>query len=96
MIKVYYNKYQFQKGEEEGKKTVAGYELKGEVEYVPSTNNKIVVGASEDDKADWEVFQKALKEYLEYFLKELLSRADEQEKADENKLLLDHFIIVQK
>lgn len=99
MIKVYYNKYQFQKGEEEGKKSVPGCTLHGEVKYVPGTNNKIVVGPEEEDKEDWNVFSGAMREYMEYFHNELLTRVEENKKAsyaEGNALLEDNFIVVQK
>lgn len=98
MIKVYYNKYQFLEGEEKGVKNIDG-ELLADVSYVPSTNNKIVIGDSEEDKKDWEKFSASLKAYLTYFEEVLMVRLDEEQKntfKEGTRLLEDNFVIIHR
>ena len=98
MIKVYFNKYQFLDGEEKGVKNLDGA-LHADVKYVASTNNKIVVGESQEDKEDWQVFSANLKAYMGYFDAIMLEREPEEKKAEykeSTKLLEENFLVVQR
>lgn len=102
MIKIFYNKYQFTEGEGKGKTNLEKdgvMLLHTDVEYVPGTNNKIVVGASEEDKEDWEKFSVSMKEFMQYFEDVLMERVQEDKKAsyaDNAKLIEENFVVVQK
>lgn len=102
MIKIFYNKYQFTEGEGKGKTNLEKdgvMLLHTDVEYVPGTNNKIVVGASEEDKADWEKFSASMKEFMKYFEDVLMERVQEDKRAsyaDNAKLIEENFVVVQK
>lgn len=98
MIKVYFNKYQFLEGEAKGLKN-RDNELCADVKYVESTNNKIIVGESEEDKKDWEIFSSNMKEYLQYFEGVILERVEEEKKKeyeDNNSLLEENFVVIQR
>lgn len=102
MIKIFYNKYQFIEGEDKGKKNLEKDGVKllhTDVEYVPGTNNKIVVGASEEDKEDWEKFSASMKEFMQYFEDVMMERVQEDKRAvyaDNAKLIEENFVVVQK
>lgn len=102
MIKVFYNKYQFTEGEDKGKMNLekdGKKVLHEDVKYVASTNNKIVVGESEEDKQDWEKFSASMKEFMQYFEGVLLERVEEGKKssyAENTKLIEDNFVVIQK
>ena len=102
MIKVFYNKYQFTEGEDKGKKNLekdGAKLLHTDVQYVASTNNKIVVGESDEDKKDWEKFSASMKEFMQYFEEVMLERVEDDKKssyADNAKLIEENFVVIQK